>query len=145
MTGTNIIVNTDGTNYIRYNSTDNAGNIEQTKNKTILLDATAPTTIDNVPSGWLNHTINITLNATDLITGVNWTEYCVDKTNNCTNMTRIYATNVTRFNVTFNISSEGIWYIKYHSADNLGHIENITSNNVSIDLSAPIVTSNASR
>jgi len=136
ITGTNIIINTDGTNYIRYNSTDVAGNVEQTRNKTILLDATAPTTIDNVPSGWLNHTINITLNATDLVTGVNWTKYCVDLTNNCT--PNITVTNTTLINIT----TEGIKYIRYNSADNLNNIETIKSTQILIDLSPPNTTAN---
>jgi len=139
-TGTNIFVNTDGINYIWYNSTDVAGNVETVKNTSVSIDTTAPTTIDNAPSIWINHTINVTLNATDLTTGVNWTEYCVAKTNNCTNMTRRYAPNAT----VFNISSEGIWYVKYHSADNLGNIENITNKTIFIDMSKPTLTTNTS-
>lgn len=43
----------DGTYYIEYNSTDNAGNVESTNTETTILDNTSPLiTVSNPPAGW---------------------------------------------------------------------------------------------
>src|SRR5205085_164045 len=51
---------------IKYFSTDLAGNSEAVKTSaTAQVETTAPTTTDDVPAGYVNHPVTVTLTATD--------------------------------------------------------------------------------
>ncbi|MCX6777019.1 MAG: right-handed parallel beta-helix repeat-containing protein, partial [Candidatus Micrarchaeota archaeon] len=138
-------ITTQGTSYIRYNSTDSAGNIEAIKNQTIMIDSTAPVTtataVKNDSSSYIFGTatnssyVNVTLSCSDGETGCNITKYCTDTNNTCTPSTT-YSSPV-------QISTQGISYIRYNSTDNLGNNEAIKSKTIIIDSTPPIYSSNS--
>ncbi|MHA1835249.1 MAG: OmpL47-type beta-barrel domain-containing protein [Candidatus Baldrarchaeia archaeon] len=52
--------------YVRYYSTDNAGNSENIKTSVVIrIDKQAPTTTDNAPSGWQTSDVNVLLTCSD--------------------------------------------------------------------------------
>ncbi len=55
-----------------------AGHLEGTKSLTTKVDARAPVTLASGDTGWHNHTLAITLNASDAGVGLNKTLYRID-------------------------------------------------------------------
>jgi len=101
------------------------------------LDITAPDTTISLSgimgtNNWYLSNVTVTLNATDDISGVNYTEYSTD--------------NVTWNNylVPFVTSAEGITTVYYRSVDNYGNVEDVKIAMVKIDKTAPIVSLNVS-
>ncbi|MBI2061854.1 MAG: hypothetical protein HYT87_19110, partial [Nitrospirae bacterium] len=66
------------TQYVRYQSTDNLGNVQTVVSKTIQIDLEKPTTTDDAPAGWQTADTNVTLTPADgLGSGVASTNYCI--------------------------------------------------------------------
>jgi len=132
---TTIRTNTDGTYVIRLIIVDNAGNTVS-DDMTLVWDTADPTTSDNYASNniWVTADQTITLTSTDPApsSGITSTKYCIDTTNSC-----IPSTDYT---VPVFISSEGIRYFRYRSADNAGNTQSIVSRTVKIDKTPPSIT-----
>ena len=139
-------ISTQGTSYIRYNSTDSAGNTETTKSSTIEIDTTAPTTTATAVKNnsasytfdtWTNSTyVNVTLTCNDSSgIGCGTTKYCNDTFDLC-NPTTTYSSPV-------QISTAGTSYIRYKSNDTAGNNETTKSSTIKIDTTAPTTTASA--
>lgn len=92
-------------------------------------DITPPVTQDNYQFNniWTNQDANITLTATDDITGVKETYYTID------NGTQYTGTGII-------ITQEGIHTVQYWSIDNSGNVESKHTITVKIDKTSPVVT-----
>ncbi|MBD3228945.1 MAG: hypothetical protein GF329_12220 [Candidatus Lokiarchaeota archaeon] len=143
----NIKYSFDGTNYNTYNgipleleiqgtttiyvkSEDKVGNTESPISKAISIDFQLNSTqiiLRGTASteGWYNDKVNITLNATDDISGVAYTEYSFDN--------EYWLT----YNQSFFYDVEGNNTIYYRYHDNAGNTEPTRSKNIFIDKSSP--------
>ncbi len=108
---------------------DNSYNVGSAKAK-FILDITPPVTQSNAPSNWVNHSVTITLTATDNLAGVNKTYYRVDG-----GSWNLYSNGIT-------ISTEGNHTLEFYSVDNAGNEEKVHSVNILIDKSKPSLTFN---
>ena len=129
-------ISSEGIHKIYFYSTDNAGNVEEIKNTTVKIDKTKPYTSININAtygkeGWCRTSPEVTLTASDNLSGVNKTYYKIDDG----------AWNV--YNNTFSISSEGIHKIYFYSTDNAGNVEEIKNTTVKIDKTKPSVSIDA--
>jgi PGF-pre-PGF domain-containing protein len=127
-----VMVSNEGVSYIRFYSTDVAGNNENVESKIIKIDKTKPTTSDNVPEGWQSSPFNITITPQDSLSGINYTQYCLD--DDCHNVT-----GTSEFNIEINTS--GNHTLQYFSVDNAGNIQDNVTRYAALDLSAPIIIS----
>lgn len=129
--GDTITVSDEGINYLRYNSEDNIGNIEETSSKTVKLDFTRPETSNNYTGGWHNSPVTVGLTCDDPenpdASGCDTTELC--KGNSCALSEGTEA----RF------STEGINTLSYRSIDVAGMIEPVQDQDVSLDFTDPQV------
>ena len=119
----------EGVTTIYYNSTDNAGNIEDTKSTTVKIDKTNPmTTIDLAGAlgneGWYLSDVIVTLEASDTVSGILEIEYSFDG-----DTWIVYAT-------PFTIDTEGTTTVYVRSTDNAGNVETGTFD-VKIDKTPP--------
>ncbi|MGC9031880.1 MAG: PGF-pre-PGF domain-containing protein, partial [Candidatus Woesearchaeota archaeon] len=129
---TGIDITSEGTTAIKYYSIDNLNNAETTKNCSVKIDKTKPTTSDNVPDGWQNAPYNVTIIPQDGLSGVNYTTYCLD--GNCNNVS-----GTLEFNIEINTS--GNHTIQYFSVDNAGNIQDNVTKYAALDLNAPKINS----
>ncbi|WXG39331.1 MAG: hypothetical protein WED07_00610 [Candidatus Freyarchaeum deiterrae] len=125
-------ISAEGINTLYYNSTDNKGNAEKTNNVTLKIDKTPPVTTISLngtrgSNGWYTSDVNVTLNATDNISGVWMTGYMLDS-----NGWFLY-------NGPFAISTEGVHNLSYASIDNAGEY-NISNATIKIDKTPPVTT-----
>ncbi|WP_307203481.1 OmpL47-type beta-barrel domain-containing protein [Paenibacillus harenae] len=88
---------------------------------------TPPVTMDNAPTGWQTHPVNVVLQATDADSGVASTYYSLDG--------GAYTTGNS-----VSISSEGIHTLRYYSEDQAGNKEAVKEKIIQIDLTAPTIT-----
>jgi predicted CxxxxCH...CXXCH cytochrome family protein len=123
-----------GTQYIRYRSTDSAGNVEIIQSTgAIQVDRALPGTTDNAPAGWQAADATVTLTPTDTGSGVADTQYCIDTADTCTP-----SVSGTSANVTQGAGTAGTQYVRYRSSDTAGNVEAIQSSGaVQIDKSSP--------
>ena len=131
---------TDVDQPLEFRSTDNAGNVEDTKSVTIskAVDTIAPVTLaaiaPTVPTGdngWWTAPVTLTLTATDTGGGeVAKTEYAVGD-----QAWQIYAGPV-------NISTDGVQLIRFRSTDSVGNAEPEKMLEVKIDATVPEVAAN---
>jgi len=128
-----VTISSEGNQYFRYASTDNAGNAQTIASRNIQLDKTAPTTTDDAPTGWQSADFDITLTETDALSEIASTMYCVDTADTCTPGTA-YTTPVV-------ISTEASQYFRYQSTDNAGNVQTLVSKNIQLDKSAPAISS----
>ena len=126
----------DATHTIEYYSTDNAGNVESTKNCQVKIDTQTPTTTDNAPPAWQSWSTTVTLTPGDAGSGVSLTEFRIDGGSWLTGT----AATVRAWKRGGGV---GIHTIEYYSTDNLGHVETIKSCQVKIDNVAPRTTDDA--
>ncbi len=114
--GTLVDVSTEGTNYVRYNSIDFAGNHETPRSATVMIDNTPPTTTDDSLSfqGWQASHPTLTLIPADPLSGVFETLYCVDQAGTC---------DPDQVGTSPSTFYEGDNYVVYHSTDNAGNQE----------------------
>ncbi len=133
-------ISTPGTSYIRYNSTDNAGNIETVNSKTIMIDTTAPTTTASAVKNdsaaytwgsWTNSTyVNVTLSCADTGgSGCSVTNYCNASTNDCTPSTP--------YSSAVQINVQGTSYFRYNSTDTISNNEAVNSKTIMVDSVPP--------
>jgi hypothetical protein len=126
----------DATHTIEYYSTDNAGNVESTKNCQVKIDTQTPTTTDNAPSAWQSWSTTVTLTPGDAGNGVSLTEFRIDGGSWLTGT----AATVRAWKRGGGV---GIHIIEYYSIDTLGHVETTKSCQVKIDNVAPRTTDEA--
>jgi large repetitive protein len=126
--GTSFSVSTDGLHQVSFYSMDNAGNIEEAKMEVIKIDSVSPVTSSDITDEWKNGDVTVNLTATDDLSGVAKTFYSID------------GSAYTEGN-TFTISKEGITQVSYYSVDNAGNQEAAKIEEVMIDNTAPVTTS----
>jgi len=133
---TAIAISSEGTNYIRYKSTDTAGNVETVGSSIVKVDKAAPTTSDDYANNdvWVASSQSITLTPADATSGVASTKYCTDSSNACD------PTTGTSYTTAVTISTEGITYYRYESTDNAGNVQTTISRTVKIDKTNPVVS-----
>ena len=126
----------EGITTIHYNSTDNAGNIENTKITIVKIDKTNPTitiylagTLGN--DGWYVSDVTVTLQTSDVVSGILKIEYSFDG-----DTWIIYTT-------PFTIDTEGTTTVHVRSTDNAGNVETETFD-VKIDKTPPVTTDSLS-
>lgn len=79
--GTSVLVSSEGTNYIRYMSTDNSGNIESIKSATVQIDKTPPTISGEITigtlgeNGWYVSDVTVEFNCADEVSGI---DFCTE-------------------------------------------------------------------
>ena len=131
---TPLIIEDEGTTTIRYRSVDNLGNTENTQQEIIQLDKTPPITtktiIGNLENNTYTSSVIISLNAIDLTSGVNNTQWCSG--NNCSNFQE--------YNQEIELLISGEYTIRFYSEDNAGNNENITTINLTLDVIPTTVT-----
>ena len=108
-------------------ATDDAGNSGLGSVTGIKIDATAPTTSDDAPTGWLDHAVTVHLSPDDNLSGVATTQYLVDGASQPTT-----GTDVT-------VDGEGTHEITYWSVDVAGNMETPHQVFVRIDLTPPTI------
>jgi hypothetical protein len=126
----------DGTYTVEYWSVDVAGNTETHKTRIVRIDSTAPVTSASVSgtagiNGWYGSAVQVSLSATDNVSGVQSTSYRIDG-----GATQSYTG-------PFGISAPGQHTVQYWSVDNLGNTEATHSLPVNIDTVAPVVSAAA--
>lgn len=130
---------TEGTYQFHSIATDNHGNVEtipSTYDTSTIFDSTPPVTTAT-PSGalapaWNNHSISITLSATDSTSGVSTTNYRLD------------GGGWTAYTAPIVVSSQGSHTLDYSSVDLAGNTETTNSVTFKIDTSLPVVSSSLS-
>ena len=126
----------EGSNTINITAIDLAKNI-RTNSTTIVLDTKKPTVSDNAPTGWqTSKPVFITLvwNDTTPSSGKAWIKYCIDSNNTCIPDIDYDADNKPK------ISTEGISYLRYQSADNAGNVQDVVSKTIQIDTVPPTIS-----
>ncbi len=101
-------------------TTDN-GFASHTYNPVTLVDATAPSTVDNAPAGWQGSDVTVTLTPNDGTgsgVSISNTFYCVDDTGTCTPTTP-----GREVSVTCDSGSICNKFVRYYSIDNVGNPE----------------------
>ncbi len=124
-------INTSAAAKINIKAADNLGNERISPPLQILPDIYPPETTDNATGAkWNRNPIAVLLKSNDNEggSGANKTYYCVDQTNTCTPITAGNAVSV---------STNGINFIRFMSADNIGNKEKIKSAEIRIDNNAP--------
>jgi hypothetical protein len=124
-------VSEEGINFVRYNSKDRVGNIEDTHSKTIRLDFTEPVTADDYPGGWQNSSVTVGISCEDPeepdASGCDTRELC--KGSSCTLSEGTSAT----------FSTEGQNTLRYRSTDVAGNTEPIQDQDILLDFTPPQV------
>ncbi len=130
-TGT-FTISTEGTTLVYYKSTDNLGNIEETKSQTVKIDKTPPVTTDSLSgtfsNGWYTSDVTITLDAFDATAGVENIYYKVDS-----GVEQIYS-------APFLVSGGGPHVIEFWSTENAGNVETGHTDTFQIDTIAPVTS-----
>jgi len=136
LTGTQIHISAEGITYLRFRSNDLAGNLEETKNKTIKIDRTKPLIQINSPSS--NSTFNsnlIEINLTVTEDNLNYTNISVyNSTGDLVNST----TNNRTGNYIINLYvPDGVYNITAISFDLAGNKNSTTIENITVDATPP--------
>lgn len=122
----------EGVNFVRFNSKDRVGNIEDTSSRTVRIDKTTPETSNDYPGGWLNNEVTVNLTCNDPenpdASGCETTEYCVDSSDSCTPNTE---------GSSISFDTEGVQYLRYRSSDVAGNTESVKSQAVRLDFTDP--------
>lgn len=126
----------DGDYTFTISAQDNVDNLTTSQITDYTIDTVKPNTSDNAPMGWQDDDVIITLTPSDPApsSGLDWTKYCIDATNECNPV------DGTDYTVLVTISDEGITYFRYASKDNAGNIQNTVSKEIQIDKSDPITS-----
>jgi large repetitive protein len=122
--GTSLVVDQEGINTISYYSIDVAGNKENVKTVEVKLDKTAPITVSNVSDKWSKDSVVVTLAPEDKNSKVAATYYSINGSE--------YVVGTT-----YTVDREGINTISYYSVDAAGNVEDVKSEEVKIDKTAP--------
>ncbi|WP_139491163.1 OmpL47-type beta-barrel domain-containing protein [Brevibacillus dissolubilis] len=130
VSGTTVSVKEEGRHIISYYSVDKAGNVEAGKSIDVKVDKTAPVTTGNLPKGWSNQDVTVTLEASDATSGVAKTYYTINGSE-------------PKEGTTFTFTEEGIYKVTFYSVDNAGNTEEAVTGEVKIDKVAPVTTADA--
>lgn len=119
-------------------ATDNAGNSKTYITTTVNIDKTKPTTTDSEPAadgcnGWYHGTVQVTLNASDNLSGVQITKYKVD------------GGSAQTYSGPFNVGGDGIHSVEYWSVDKADNVENHHTISIKIDGTPPVITAAADK
>ncbi|MFC1697612.1 NosD domain-containing protein, partial [Nanoarchaeota archaeon] len=135
-----VTISNEATNYIRYYSTDNAGNDETVNSASVQIDKSAPSTTDNSSAAYVNKlypaTQGILLDCEDGSdsSGCNTTIYCVwefPDQSTCTPSTIYYGEDV---NVDVGCATGSCSkYIRYYSKDAVDNTESSTQESYKIN------------
>jgi hypothetical protein len=106
---------------------DVAGNQTTVTAGPFKIDRLPPTTEASVPNNWTNNDVNVSLTATDNLSGVASTHYSIDG-------------GADQTGTDFTISTEGTHTIKFWSVDNAGNQESVKTVLVHLDKTAPTIT-----
>jgi len=118
--------------YVRYYSTDNAGNQETTKSTVqIRIDNNGPYTLADYNSAWQPDDTNVSLSCSSISSSCAQTTY------------RINSGTWTVYASEFTVTESGINTIDFNSRDTLGNSEPIKSIQVKIDRTAPSTSDDA--
>ncbi len=134
---TTFSISTDGVHTVEFWSVDRADNTETHQTRIVKIDTTAPVTQASVSgtagtNNWYRSSVQVSLNATDNLSGVQNSFYRIDG-----GAIQTYAG-------PFVLSNVGQHTVDYWSVDNLNHTEATHSVAVNIDTTAPLVTATAS-
>ncbi|MFA5071857.1 MAG: Ig-like domain-containing protein, partial [Candidatus Pacearchaeota archaeon] len=132
---TQITISSEGTNYLRYQAVDEAGNVETIVNEKIVkMDKTTPITSDDYVDGWHNSLFNITLTASNDSLSPVTTYYKIWE------ISESQPTTWTEGNL-ISVDSDGEYNIKYYSEDEADNIEEESDILVvQLDTTEPVVT-----
>ncbi|PWK14983.1 OmpL47-type beta-barrel domain-containing protein [Tumebacillus permanentifrigoris] len=128
--GTTVTVDQEGINKVSYYSVDVAGNKEDAQSLEVTVDKTAPVTTSEAPTTWSAADVQVTLSATDNLTGVAKTYYSVNGSD--------FAEGTT-----VTVNQEGVNKISFYSVDKSGNKETTHTVEVKLDKAAPTTKSNA--
>lgn len=123
---------------IAYYSIDKAGNEEQVKRVVVKVDKVAPVTTSNIPQAWVNKDYNVVLTAEDDLSGVATTEYTLNGKSNSVSLVGDDQDNT----VAFKVTEEGTHTVSYYSVDNAGNIEDLKTETLQLDKTAPVTRTN---
>ncbi|MBI4181734.1 MAG: hypothetical protein HY520_02085, partial [Candidatus Aenigmarchaeota archaeon] len=141
--GTQIQVSQEGLTFVRFSSSDLAGNSEAVRSATVSLDFTPPATAatpSGTPgsNGWWMSPVTVGLSCADALSGcaqVTPTAYCTDTANSCDPATP-YTTPV-------QVAQEGTSYIRFRSTDAVGWQEPVQALRVDMDTRPPATADDA--
>ena len=119
----------EGTTTVEYWSVDIVGNTESPLSQVVRIDDTDAVTTSDIDEAWQNGPVDVTLAATDTVSGVYATYYRLDGGADTT------------YTAPFQIGSEGTTTVEYYSVDKRGNVESATSTMVRIDDTAPASSS----
>ena len=127
------VISTEGETTLSYFARDNAGNVEASRNATVRIDRTAPTTTavaNPAPNarGWNRTPVVVTLTATDTLSGVAQTEFSLD------------GASFAPYGGGISINTDGVHTLRYRSVDRAGNTETTTVLVVRIDRTPPEAT-----
>lgn len=130
---------TDGPHTIYYRSIDKAGNVEDAKSITVILDKNAPLTTATLTgirgsNGWYISDVKVDLVATDSGSGVETIKYSINGVD----------TAISGNSASFVLTVDGRYTIRYYTVDHLGNIEEEKSITIDIDKTPPTLTVTAS-
>ena len=130
-------VSGDSYHQVAYWSTDAVGNVEVQRSFTILVDAFGPSTQTSISgtagtNGWYRSAVQVSLAASDTVSGVQTTFYKVDG-----------GTTKTYVGTAFGVSGNGSHTVNYWSVDKAGNTEAMRTQIISIDTNLPNVSANA--
>ena len=126
-----------GEHVIRFRSTDRLGNSEPVKANTVVVDQSSPDTVIHIgdpnfkgPNNklFVSPATPFKLNATSPVVGVTKTEYRID--------TRRWI----EYDLPFTVVEEGAHLIAFRSTDAIGNMEQLRSQQITVDATPPITT-----
>lgn len=127
-----VVISNEGTTVFRYDSEDNAGNVQDTVERSVMIDKTNPVTTSSLISEE-EYTVpaKITLTCVDGGSGCGTVLYCFASTNDCVP--------TTEYSGEIEISNNGVWWVRFRSNDVAGNLEDIqdANNNATINIPPP--------
>ncbi|WP_174728855.1 OmpL47-type beta-barrel domain-containing protein [Mesobacillus harenae] len=127
--GTSFNVTEEGINKVYYYSVDEAGNKEATKMAEVMIDKTAGVISSNAPDVWVNEDVAVTLTAADDHSGIAKTYYSINGSEFAEGSSIV-------------VDQEGVNEISYYSIDHAGNKEETKTDEVKIDKTLPVITTN---
>jgi len=138
-------ISTEGTNYVRYASTDAAGNLQSTASLTVKVDKTAPTgtiSINSAASYANSTTLTLTLAGSDAASSVASMQFSCDNTTYST--AEAYATtkswDLSAQGAQGCTTTEGTQTVYVRFIDNAGLTSTAMSDSITLDTTAPVLT-----
>lgn len=128
--GTNVQFEAPGIHKVTFYSVDIAGNVEAEQTIEVMIDQVAPVTVSDAPQGWQTQDVEITLTATDDLSGVDKTYYSVDG-------------GEFQEGTFFAITEPGVHEVLFYSVDKAGNIEGVNKVQVKLDEQAPVTAAEA--